>query len=134
MGRDADARSMRATFRYTGIRVRDLERSLAFYTRVFGMKEIGRGTMPHGGRYVHLRSPRSSQRLELNWYPRTSRFWTPYRKGEEMDHLAFRVPDVRAAFRELRRKGVPVAVSPAQSKGTEVYVKDPDGIWIELLQ
>jgi len=26
-----------------------------------------------------------------------------------------------------------VAVDPEHSKGTEVYVKDPDGIWIELL-
>jgi len=26
-----------------------------------------------------------------------------------------------------------VAVDPRHSKGTEVYVKDPDGIWIELL-
>ncbi len=125
---------MRATFHYTGIRVRDLDRSLAFYTKVFGMKVIGGGTMPHGGRYVHLRTPGSQQRLELNWYPRGSRFYTPYRRGEEMDHLAFRVGDVRRAFKELVRKGVDVAVDPAHSEGTEVYVKDPDGIWIELLQ
>lgn len=90
--------------------------------------------MPHGGRYVHLRTPGSQQRLELNWYPVGSRFYTRYRAGEEMDHLAFVVPDVRQAYRELTRKGVKVAVSPARSRGTEVYVKDPDGIWIELLQ
>lgn len=124
---------MRAKFRYTGIRVRDLDRSLAFYTTLFGMRVIGQGTMPHGGRYVHLRTPGSQQRLELNWYPRGSRFYTRYRKGEEMDHLAFLVDDVRKAFRELVRKGVGVAVSPADSEGTEVYVTDPDGIWIELL-
>ncbi len=125
---------MRATFHYTGIRVRDLDRSLAFYTQVFGMKVIGRGTMPHGGKYVHLRTPRSPQRLELNWYPKGSRFYTPYRRGEEMDHLAFVVDDVREAFEELVRTGAAVAVDPAHSKGTEVYVRDPDGIWIELLQ
>ncbi len=124
---------MRTRFRYTGIRVRDLKRSLAFYTEVLGMKVIGRGTMPHGGKYVHLRSPGSPQRLELNWYPKGSRFYAPYRRGEEMDHLAFVVDDVRAAFRELVQKGATVAVDPAHSKGTEVYVKDPDGIWIELL-
>jgi len=124
---------MRARFRYTGIRVRNLERSLAFYTEVFGMRVIGEGTMPHGGRYVHLRTPGSQQRLELNWYPEGSRFYTPYRRGEEMDHLAFVVGDVRKAYRELVRKGVRSAVSPAESEGTEVYVQDPDGIWIELL-
>ncbi len=125
---------MRAKFRYTGIRVRDLERSLAFYTKVFGMKVIGQGTMPHGGRYVHLRTPGSQQRLELNWYPETSRFFEPYRAGTEMDHLAFGVDDVRKAYRELVRKGVDVAVGPEDAGDTEVYVKDPDGIWIELLQ
>ncbi len=124
---------MRAKFRYTGIRVRDLDRSLAFYTKLFGMKVIGQGTMPHGGRYVHLRTPGSQQRLELNWYPRSSRFYTAYRSGEEMDHLAFVVDDVRKAYRELVRKGAGVAVRPEDSEGTEVYVTDPDGIWIELL-
>lgn len=58
---------MRARFRYTGIRVGDLDRSIGFYSDLFGMKVIGRGTMPHGGRYVHLRTPGSQQRLELNW-------------------------------------------------------------------
>ena len=125
---------MRTRFRYTGIRVRDLDRSLGFYTGVLGMKVVGQGTMPHGGKYVHLRTPGSQQRLELNWYPRTSRFYTPYRRGEEMDHLAFVVDDVRRAFRELVRRGAGVAVDPAHCEGTEVYVKDPDGIWIELLQ
>ncbi len=124
---------MRARFRYTGIRVRDLDRSLAFYTKLLGMRVIGRGTMPHGGKYVHLRTPGSTQRLELNWYPKGSRFYTPYRRGEEMDHLAFVVDDVREAFGELVEKGAKVAVDPAHSKGTEVYMQDPDGIWLELL-
>ncbi len=124
---------MRAKFRYTGIRVRDLDRSLAFYTKLFGMKVIGQGTMPHGGRYVHLRTPGSQQRLELNWYPRSRRFYTAYRSGEEMDHLAFVVDNVRKAYLELVRKGAGVAVRPEDSEGTEVYVTDPDRIWIELL-
>lgn len=124
---------MRARFRYTGIRVGDLDRSLDFYTNVLGMRVIGGGTMPHGGRFVHLRTPSSQQRLELNWYPRGSRFYSGYRGGEELDHLAFVVDDVRKAFKELVRKGAEVAVDPAHSEGTEVYVKDPDGIWIELL-
>src|SRR3989475_11234118 len=51
-----------------------------------------------------------------------------------MDHLAFVVTDVRKAYRELIRKGGKPAVPPEDSDATEVYVKDPDGIWIELLQ
>lgn len=118
---------------YAGIRVRDLERSLGFYTKALGMKVVNEGRMPHGGKYVQLRSPGSSQRLELNWYPRGSRFHTPYRRGEELDHIAFLVDDVEKAHRELLGKGAKPAVPPGRSKGTEVYVRDPDGIWIELL-
>lgn len=120
-------------FRYTGIRIRDLDRSLAFYRDLLGMKVVARGTMPHGGVYVHLATPGSHQRLELNWYPATSRFHTPYQAGEELDHLAFVVEDVEAALEELRRQGVEVAVGPEEAEDTEVYVRDPDGIWIELL-
>jgi hypothetical protein len=29
--------------------------------------------------------------LELNWYPKTSKFYTPFKAGSELDHLAFAV-------------------------------------------
>ena len=125
---------MDLTFTYTGIRVRDLDRSLAFYTKVMGMKEILRGTMNHGGVYVHLKGPGSSQRLELNWYPRGNRFARPYRKGEELDHLGFWVRDVVGTYRRLVCGGAKVAVRPWREGGYELaFVSDPDGIWIELL-
>lgn len=124
---------MKSRFYYAGIRVRNLKRSIAFYTKGFGMKVVGRGTMPHGGKWVHLVTPGTRMRLELNWYPKGSRFYVPYGKGEELDHLAFIVGDVRSAYRSLVQRGAEVAVDPDHATGTEVYVKDPDGIWIELL-
>lgn len=125
---------MKYRFYYTGIRVRNLKRSLNFYHKAFGMKVVNEGTMGHGGKYVQLVGDGSRQKLELNWYPPGSRFYTPYRKGEEMDHFAFVVDDVRKAYLELLRNGAKPAVPPEKSEGTEVYVQDPDGIWIELLQ
>jgi catechol 2,3-dioxygenase-like lactoylglutathione lyase family enzyme len=90
--------------------------------------------MPHGGKYIALRSPGSSQELELNWYPAGSTFYSKYRPGGELDHLAFGVGNVKTALQKMTAKGVGVVVSPSEAKGvTEVYVKDPDGIWIELL-
>ena len=124
---------MKLRFYYSGVRVKNLERSLRFYIEALGMKVIARGRMPHGGRYVHLKTPGSPQRLELNWYPRNSRFYTKYNVGEGLDHLAFIVDDIQGAFKQLLKKGATAAVSPAHSEGTEVYVKDPNGIWIELL-
>jgi lactoylglutathione lyase len=119
---------------YTGIRVRDLERSIQFYRKVMGMRVSRRGKMRHGGVWVELKSPGSPQRLELNWYPPGSRYHTPYRKGEELDHLAFRVTDVDRAFRDVTAKGARPEVAPfKESRYAFAFVSDPDGIWIELL-
>lgn len=124
---------MKFRFYYAGIRVRDLKRSLEFYTQAMGMKVVNKGTMSHGGKFVQLRGKGSKQTLELNWYPAGSKFYSEYAAGEELDHLAFVVRDAAKAYKELVSKGATSAVSPKESQGTEVYVRDPDGIWIELL-
>jgi len=120
-------------FRYTGIRVRDLDRSLDFYTKVMGMKVLHKGEMAHGGKYVHLESPGSKQRLELNWYPKDSTFYTEYKNGDELDHLAFLCYDVEGMYGDLLSRGCTSAVEPFIEQGFPLaFVKDPDGIWIEL--
>src|SRR5256885_2601697 len=90
-------------FRYTGIRVRDLDRSIAFYTTVLGMQVTWRMRIREtGGAIAVLKSPRGSQRLELNWYPPRGRYRV-YRQGDELDHPAFAGPDVGRFLREHRR-------------------------------
>src|SRR5437899_10788259 len=70
-------------FRYTGIRVRDLNRSIAFYTTVLGMQVTWRMRIREtGGAIAVLKSPRDSQRLELNWYPPRGRYRV-YRPGDQ---------------------------------------------------
>jgi len=124
----------RLYFTYTGIRVRNLRRSLRFYTKVMGMKEILRGTMKHGGVFVHVKSPRSSQRLELNFYPAKTKFHETFRPGSELDHLAFWMKDVKRSYSELVAKGAGEAVEPFKEGRYELaFIKDPDGIWIELI-
>jgi len=121
-------------FTYTGIRVRNLERARRFYRDALGMRVVNRGRMDAGGLFVHLKSPESSQVLELNWYPPRTRFHEPYANGSELDHLAFWCRDVRADFGRLVSAGAEVAVEPWDEGGwTLAFVTDPDGIWIELL-
>ncbi len=126
-------------FGYTGIRVRDLDESLRFYTQILGMEIIEpvQRTPSTDGRVVTLRSPGSSQRLELNWYAPDSRFGPPYVNGAELDHLAFECDDVDRLVKELESKGVPIRVRPREigaSEGwNEAFVEDPNGIWIELV-
>ncbi len=127
---------LRATFHYTGIRVNDMDESIRFYTEVLGMEIVDerQKLKPTKGEVVTLKSHDSDQLLELNYYERDSPFWAPYVNGEELDHLAFLVDDVTAAVDELRQKGVDILVEPYSiGEWAEAYVKDPNGIWIELL-
>ncbi len=118
---------------YSGIQVRNLSRSLRFY-RSLGLKVRGRGTMAHGGMWVHLKDPTTGQMLELNWYPKGSRFHARYRKGSELDHIGFIVDDAVKWYKLLLKRGARRAAAPfGDESETLAYIKDPDGIWVELI-
>jgi catechol 2,3-dioxygenase-like lactoylglutathione lyase family enzyme len=123
--------SPKLRYGYAGIRVRDLERSLAFY-RGMGFVVHRRGKMAHGGQWVHLRHGREIQRLELNYYPRGSRFYEQYRPGSELDHLGFFTADIDYWVRKARSLGATFAVDFSQPGERLAYVRDPDGIWVEF--
>jgi lactoylglutathione lyase len=121
-------------FAYTGIRVRDLKRSIEFYTKTMGMKEVQRGKMRAGGTFTQLKSEKSPQILELNYYPPGTRFYEEYVEGSELDHLAFWCDDVRKSYEKVLAGGATSAVEPWDENGyTLAFVRDPDGIWIELI-
>ncbi len=123
-------------FAYTGIRVRDMAASIRFYTELFGMEMVSplEATPPTQGQVVTLRCPDSGQLLELNWYSPRSRFGMAYVNGEDLDHLAFECKDVAAEVQRLRDGGVEVIIHPKEIGGwNEVFIRDPNGIWIELV-
>lgn len=124
---------------YVGIRVRDLDRSLKFYTDLFGLREVSRGDNQAigAGIYVLLRDEHSGSKLELNWYPEGSPFATRYAPGESLDHIAFRVEKVPETLEKLAKHGVELVQLPAALREPDpgvmvAYAKDPDGNWIEL--
>jgi catechol 2,3-dioxygenase-like lactoylglutathione lyase family enzyme len=118
-------------FRYAGIEVRDMERSLRFYLGL-GFRVVGRGHMEHGGEWVHLQLPRQRQRLELNFYPPGNPHRRPYRSGSELDHLGFSTPDPDAWGRTVRRLGGRVVSRIRETNQWLVYATDPDGVWLEF--
>ena len=121
-------------FTYTGIRVRDLCRSLEFYTKTMGMQEIQRGKMRAGGIFIQLKSKDSGQRLELNYYPPGKKYYEDYAEGSELDHLAFWCKDVRRDYEKALADGATSAIEPWDESGyTLAFVRDPDGVWIELI-
>jgi catechol 2,3-dioxygenase-like lactoylglutathione lyase family enzyme len=81
-----------------------------------------------------LQDPNTMQQLELNWYPADSPYNTPYSVGEALDHLGFEVEDAQATYSRLLRLGATPAIEPwlEQDRLWIGYVRDPDGIWIEV--
>ncbi|MGA8543082.1 MAG: VOC family protein [Thermoplasmata archaeon] len=116
---------------YTGIRVRDMARSIRFYTEGLGLSLGPTGRMAAGGLWQELKDPESGSVLELNYYPGDP----PYREGDELDHLGFRVDDLSASIVRLEKLGGRVRI-PAFTEGDErlAFLSDPDGVWVELYE
>ncbi|MFQ5919323.1 MAG: VOC family protein [Thermoplasmata archaeon] len=119
---------------YTGIRTRDLDRSIAFYTDVLGLELFDRSEIPQNkGALASVGNDAKGHSIEINWYAEDSPVAGPYREGEELDHLAFYVDDFAAARAHLEEKGYPVVLGPIESKHSIwAYVQDPDGIYVEF--
>lgn len=125
--------TMKAKLTYTGIRVKDLDTSVKFYTNVLGMKELGRSTIDAAkGTVVNLVTEEGGHPLELNFYEKGSPFDTQYDVGEALDHLAFQVEDLDKALAEAKKAGHPPVKEIKTATSRWAYITDPNGIWIEL--
>jgi lactoylglutathione lyase len=124
---------LKSKFTYVGIRVRNLEESIAFYTGLLGMKVKGRTEIESTkGEVVSLESGDGAFELELNYYKKDSPYYKEYTAGEALDHLAFGVKDLNAALEEARRSGYRIVSEVKSEQSRWAYVEDPNGIWIEL--
>jgi lactoylglutathione lyase len=123
-------------FLHTMLRVGDLQRSVDFYTKGFGMKEIRRRDVPDGKytlSFVGYGEEDSNTLLELTYNYGTDH----YDMGSAFGHLAIGVPNVAATTETLRSFGAKVTREPGPVKfGTTIiaFVEDPDGYKIELVQ
>ena len=109
--------------------VSNIERSIKFYTKELGMKLMSKTKIKEtGGQVAWLKSPRSKQILELNWYPKKYR----YGGKSGLDHLCFEVPDTYK-FSEGLAKNYKMTIKPfVEGNWVLSYIKDPDGNWIEV--
>ena len=124
---------LNSKFTYIGIRVKDLDKSVSFYTKFLGMKVKARSKIEQTkGETVGLESEDGGFVLELNYYENNSPYYKDYDAGEGLDHLAFNVDDLSKALEEARASGYRV-ISEMKADGSRwAYVEDPNGIWIEL--
>ena len=123
-------------FLHTMIRVKDLEKSLAFY-RLLGMEELRRTDVPAGKYtlvFIGYESNPGQAEIELTYNYDQSE---PYAIGSGFGHLAVGVPDVTKACEEVRAGGGKVTREAGPVKhGTTIiaFVEDPDGYKTELIQ
>lgn len=118
------------------LRVLDLQRSLAFYRDILGMKVV-RHTDYESGRFTNVflsfdEATQSSLELTYNWDQSE-----PYEKGRAFGHLALSVKDVHQAVNVLQERGVTIKTPPKQmnhGKRTIAFVLDPDENLIELVE
>lgn len=121
---------------HTMLRVGNLQRSIDFYTKGFGMKEIRRRDVPDGKytlAFVGYGEEEDHTLIELTYNYGTEK----YEMGTAFGHLAVGVPDVAATTEKLRSLGAKVTREPGPVKfGTTIiaFVEDPDGYKIELVQ
>ncbi|MBN8450327.1 MAG: lactoylglutathione lyase [Candidatus Accumulibacter sp.] len=121
---------------HTMLRVGDLDRSLAFYTEVLGMRELRRTDYPTGRftlAFVGYGPESEGAVLELthNWDT------SSYDIGSGFGHVAIEVADAYAACEQIKTRGGKVVREAGPMKhGTTViaFVEDPDGYKIELIQ
>jgi len=126
---------MKFEFTYTGIRVRNLDGAIDFFTQVLGMKLESRVKAPwNKGEFANLTS-NGKHWLELNWYADDSPVAGPFQEGEELDHLGFQVDDFNNALGRLKEAGYPVALGPHHVGGWSVaFVKAFDGLWLDIFK
>ena len=121
---------------HTMLRVADLEKSLAFYTGVLGMKLLRRTDYPDGKftlAFVGFGDEAGSWVIELthNWGVEK------YDHGNAFGHIAIEVADAYAACEKIKQLGGRVVreAGPMKHGSTVIaFVEDPDGYKIELIQ
>ena len=124
---------MKAEFVTVGIRVKDLQKSTDFYTKLLGMKIVGQGKLEQTkGEWVELANENNAFILELNYYQEDSPYNTEYKLGGELDHLTFKVDDLNKALEEANLSGYQKIDEQKFGNSRWVYIEDPNGIWIQF--
>ncbi len=120
---------------HTMLRVGNLDKSLAFYTEVLGMRLLRRNDYPEGKftlAFVGFQEEKDGAVIELthNWGV------DQYEIGTGYGHVALGVEDAYATCEAIRQRGGKITREAGPMKGGKnviAFVEDPDGYKIELI-
>jgi lactoylglutathione lyase len=122
---------------HTMIRVRDLDASLDFYTRLLGMRLLRKKDYPSGEftlAFVGYGDEKDHTVIELthNWGQTE-----PYDLGNAFGHIALGVRGIYDVCKALEAEGaaIPRPPGPMKHGGSVIaFIEDPDGYKIELIE
>ncbi|AXA64436.1 MULTISPECIES: lactoylglutathione lyase [Pseudomonas] len=153
-----DAATREFVFNHTMLRVKNLETSLDFYTRVLGFTVVDHKDFPDAK--FSLTFLALVDRNQVPEDPQARQHWrksTPgileltHNHGTEDDagfsyhngnsdprgfgHTCVAVPDIRAACERFEQLGVAFQKRLTDGSMKEIaFIKDPDGYWVEVIQ
>ena len=121
---------------HTMLRVGNLERSIAFYTEVLGMRLLRRQDYTEGRftlAFLGYCEEQAGSVIELthNWDTST------YEMGNGFGHIALGVSDIYAMCVQIKAKGGKIIreAGPMKHGNTVIdFAEDPDGYKIELIE
>jgi lactoylglutathione lyase len=116
-------------FLHAMIRTNDPQASIDFYTQGIGLKLLRQSDYENGRFSLYfLGESVDAPMVELthNWDEKE------YSHGNQFGHLAFQTDDIYKACDNLSALGVAILRPPRD--GRMAFVKDPNGISIEILQ
>ena len=119
---------------HTMIRVKDIEKSLDFYTKLFDMEVVEKRRLDDCWLYF-LEDKQSGFKIELTYTDETPK--DGYNIGSGFGHFAFGVSSLEDFTKKLKENKYEYLYEPFDltGKGSMIaFVKDPDGYEIELIE
>jgi lactoylglutathione lyase len=118
---------MKFKFLHNNLNVLDLKKSLVFYEKALGLREVRRKENPSFVLVYLGDGGQTSHELELTWLKDRQE---AYNLGDNEIHLAFGVDDFEAAHRLHEEMGCICY----ENKAMGIYfISDPDGYWLEVI-
>lgn len=121
-------------FLHTMIRVKDIKKSLEFYTKVLDMELIEKQRLEDCWLYF-LSDKEKTCQIELTYNDDTPK--EGYNIGNAFGHFAFEVKSLNTFTEKLNELGYEYLYEPfdLNGKGSMIaFIKDPDGYEIELIE
>lgn len=126
------------TFAHTCIRTSNLQRSINFYQRFFGLIVVAKHNYKAAdAELTFMRDPLGKGcLLELMFYRKQRAYVQPSPEQRLVDHLAFEVPDIYNTIAEMKKEGIKIVENPEKFNDATLVAlaEDPDGVFVELIE